>query len=352
MFEVVVRIHFPFQDLLCITGSKPMINPMGTWCNVEAFCAYVPKSGHRNPQIAKTVNRYGFISTPEIELYKEPGTIRIVFLGGSSTAGTGYVLADVDTWPWRTVEALRKRFPERKFDFINAALSGYSTFESYGRLWSRIRFFNPDILVVNHGWNELYYFQHCVGDNILAWKKGFQGNWNIQEYLHIQLVPPRPSDPFISWSQLLVKIRLAGARLQEGEVGSGTANLIELPALTIQQAAQVFQGNLQLFQSTAKAWNVKFFVCKQPTLIVPNLAPEHQRKCVYRLHGFGHNSHVQAFAAMYASIDALIPAADIIDLTSMSGRPEFFCDHIHPTLLGIEEYTRLMTEALAKAIAP
>jgi hypothetical protein len=156
--ELYVRINHPYADLWVVTGRKNGPNPMASWAFIDAFSAYRARPREGRP----SVNRYGFIATPELRVSKPPNTIRIAFLGESSTAGTGRSnFADENTWPWQVADMLQKGFPEKHIEFINAALGGYTSFESYGRLWSRIRFFSPDIIVVYHDWNEMYYFRGC-----------------------------------------------------------------------------------------------------------------------------------------------------------------------------------------------
>ena len=77
---------------------------------------------------------------------KSSEVTRIVYLGGSSTAGTGAELADESTWPYKVNEILNKK--NIKVDYINGALGGYTSFESYGRLWSRIRDSFPQTLLL------------------------------------------------------------------------------------------------------------------------------------------------------------------------------------------------------------
>ena len=73
---------------------------------------------------------------------------------------------------------LRER-TDRDIDFINGALSGYTTFESYGRLWSRLRFFQPDVIVLYHGWNDMYYMTGTR--EIAAWKTLPDGSWGFEK---------------------------------------------------------------------------------------------------------------------------------------------------------------------------
>lgn len=151
--EVYVRTFRPMIDLNHVTGRTTGPNPNAEWAFLDAFSAYRGKPGIYKGNEGRTINRHGFISTPDISVFKPPGTLRIVFLGGSSTAGTK-LRKDQETWPWKTVEMIRDK-TRGKVDFINGALGGYTSFESYGRLWSRIRHFSPDIIVVYHGWNEM-----------------------------------------------------------------------------------------------------------------------------------------------------------------------------------------------------
>ncbi|MBT3222919.1 MAG: hypothetical protein HN348_27900, partial [Proteobacteria bacterium] len=104
--EFAVRASLPHKDLWTWTGRAPGKNPMGDWAQVDAFSAYKAKPGAYK-DMGKSVNSHGFISTPELSLEKPDDTLRIVFLGGSSTAGTGKILSDEETWPWKVTQRLQ-----------------------------------------------------------------------------------------------------------------------------------------------------------------------------------------------------------------------------------------------------
>ena len=90
VMEVFVRFTLPETDLLTLTGRALGANPMREWAVIDAFCAFRPRPGqYKKKKYKKTVNSCNFISTPEINVKKNADTIRIVFMGGSSTAGTG-----------------------------------------------------------------------------------------------------------------------------------------------------------------------------------------------------------------------------------------------------------------------
>jgi hypothetical protein len=268
----------------------------------------------------------------------------VVYLGGSSTAGTGRDLANKDTWPFRVTEILEKNLKGKKVEFINAALGGYTTFESFGRLWSRIRFFSPDIIVVYHGWNEMYYFNK--GDRIVNWRTLPDGSWGFHIAPKLALYEPYWIDHLIRYSQLLTKIRLRMSTMHGGEksVSRKLKNDYDKKGLDI------FRTNLRLIKEAASIFNAKLFVAKQATLIVPNLSNDDRKRCRYNFHGFDHDAHVDAFNQIYRIIDEEIDTEYIIDVTPLSGFSDYFYDHIHPTELGAMEIAKIVAKSLQSQV--
>ena len=319
--EVTLRWTLPPVDLHDLSGIAAQDSPMADWADVDAFCAYRAKLG--DYASGKTVNSQGFISTPELGA-KDEGSLRIAFLGGSSTGGTSPVLEDEEPWPHLVAAELGEELGGRKVEHINGALPGFTTFESYGRLWSRIRFFEPDIVVVYHGWNEMYYFRR---EHIERWRVPEDGNWTFAgegSVLKIR-IEPHPIDPWIEWSSLLSRVRRSWFAEHVGEVSGGG----RLASDWRPEALEVFRTNLKLILSAESVLGCKVYVVKQPTLIVPGLSEELRNRCGYELHGFDHDAHLRAYAAIYEVIDREVPADRVIDLTQFSGDPRLLLDHVH-----------------------
>jgi lysophospholipase L1-like esterase len=348
--EIYVRATSPHDDLRALTGRTVFEHPIADWALVDAFSAYRGRPGvyHDGP-VTKTVNREGYISTPEITPAKPANTIRIAFLGESSTAGTGTLLPDSITWPWQVAELLRRQ-PGRtsRIDFLNAAMGGFSTFESFGRLWSRVRFYSPDIVVVYHGWNEMYYFDTV--DKLPEWRTLPDGSWGLRSSVPIRVYAPRWYDGLLWPSQLLAKVRLRLSRPENGEASAGVFTKVLADSFD-HRAPEVFRTNLRLIKAATQVLGMQLFVGKQATLITADLPLSERHRAGVDKHGFSYEAHVEAFAQIDRVIDEEIPADHVIDVTSLSGVPENFYDHIHPTPLGARRTAEIMARALGPAVA-
>jgi len=344
LWEGYTRFFKEPVDLWALTGRRVGANPMASWALADAFSAYRARPGTAGD--GKTVNSQGYISTPEIVMPKPAGRTRIVFLGGSSVAGTGRNLGDTETWPWRTVELLRKEMPGMEFDFINGALGGYTSFESFGRLWARIRFLDPDMVILCHGWNEMYYFDRA--DQMHQWRVLPDGSWSLDRAARATTIyAPLWIDQLLRPSQALSRVRIKLTRALGGEVGRTG----DLAADFDHAGLAVWRTNLRQFKALARVLEVDLMVVRQATLIVENLSEGERRRCRYDYHGFDHDAHVAAFAALYDVIDEEIPADQILDLTPLSGKPELFYDHVHPTTAGTAAMARLVADGIRRRLA-
>ena len=92
-------------------------------------------------------DRRGF-RLPELPDRKEPGKIRIAFLGGSTTQG-GY-----RPYPRRAVAILNAACGTNRYEALNAACSSYSTHQSLIVLQRLVFDLQPDLVCLYHGWND------------------------------------------------------------------------------------------------------------------------------------------------------------------------------------------------------
>jgi hypothetical protein len=105
------------------------------------------------PMFGLISNQQGVREDHEIPSAKNDDEIRILFLGDSCTFG--YRLAFEDTYVQRTEALLREKFPGISIDCINAGVPGYTLFQGWRLLETRGLRFQPDLVVLSFGWNEI-----------------------------------------------------------------------------------------------------------------------------------------------------------------------------------------------------
>jgi len=116
------------------------------------YSAYGLKPGYTRGDFEK-INSLGFRGE-EISLKKPSGTYRIAAIGGSTTFGV--YLAHNKTYPVYLQRELRERLKRNDIEVINAGLTGSTTAESLHRVFTEILPIDPDMVVIYHGYNDLF----------------------------------------------------------------------------------------------------------------------------------------------------------------------------------------------------
>jgi lysophospholipase L1-like esterase len=99
------------------------------------------------------INSRGFRG-PEITVPKPPSTVRIAFLGASTTY-CAEVSSNENVWPHLVTKALQSKWAEGAFDYVNGGVPGYTTLTSLKNLQIRIAPLQPDVIVIYEGHNDL-----------------------------------------------------------------------------------------------------------------------------------------------------------------------------------------------------
>jgi len=129
----------------------------GMW-GVEETYAPDPDTGLRVPVAGARaggieINSLGFRG-PEIAVPKPGGTIRLAFVGASTTF-SAEVRPNERTWPHRVWKRLSERYPEARFDYVNAGVPGYTLASSLEGLRRRLEPLDPDVVVIYQATNDL-----------------------------------------------------------------------------------------------------------------------------------------------------------------------------------------------------
>jgi hypothetical protein len=104
-------------------------------------------------------NNLGFLSKRDYVRQKPAGTIRVVCLGGSTTA---------DKWP-PTLELILNEHPDgrgRKFEVLDFGQNGYSSAHTVVNFFLNAVEFDPDYVILHEGWNDTAL--RGIGNNVLS----------------------------------------------------------------------------------------------------------------------------------------------------------------------------------------
>jgi lysophospholipase L1-like esterase len=93
----------------------------------------------------------GFKTSIEMAIPKPRDVYRIMAYGDSNTEGT-----DSLDWSQELLNILRARnTPERSYEVINAGVGGYSSYQGVQRFLQEWELYEPDLILVSFGWNDL-----------------------------------------------------------------------------------------------------------------------------------------------------------------------------------------------------
>jgi lysophospholipase L1-like esterase len=121
---------------------------------VHPYSSYAMKPGYTKREFEK-INNVGFRGD-DVIMPKPDNTYRVVAIGGSTTFGV--YLPYTMTYPHYLQAELRKRFAGTgiNIEVFNAGLSGSTSAESLHRLFTEVLPVDPDMVVIYHGYNDLF----------------------------------------------------------------------------------------------------------------------------------------------------------------------------------------------------
>lgn len=146
----------------------------------------VPVAGGRFGPIE--INSLGFRG-PEIAVPKPAGTIRIAFLGASTTF-CGEVSSNAASWPDLVVQELRRAHPNVPFDYVNGGVPGFGVAASRANLRGRVERLEPDVIVIYHATNDLSSnsFELAREQGLIRERPDMQRSWLSHYSLLVRLV--------------------------------------------------------------------------------------------------------------------------------------------------------------------
>lgn len=116
------------------------------------YLLYVARPGYHEFGFTQ-VNSLGYRGH-EIARDKPAGTYRILCLGGSTTFSFPFIKDPDRAWPGLIETELNRRYPDRRFEVINAGLPYATSAELLAGYMFRHRYLEPDMVIFHEGGND------------------------------------------------------------------------------------------------------------------------------------------------------------------------------------------------------
>jgi lysophospholipase L1-like esterase len=151
----------------------------GSFGQLSAVYTTDPKTNLRVPKAnAETgtiqINFLGFRG-PELKNPKPAGSLRIAFLGASTTF-CAEVSSNELAWPHLVAQSLQAAYPDIPIEYVNGAVPGYTVTSSLRNLQERIAPLVPDVIVIYHATNDL-----SVETRDMATKQGIIDDGEVEK---------------------------------------------------------------------------------------------------------------------------------------------------------------------------
>ena len=334
--------------------ARSRLAPMNRLVQVDVAKAWGTKPGDAPSERTFHINDLGFRG-PTFSPRKPPRTTRVFVVGGSAVFDQNVSddeASEGRSWPNRAQTLLR----QRGFDVevINAGTPGHSTIDAIGRLTSELWLYEPDVVLLYEGWNDV---------------KNFRATALSPERPLARLIRPfdGTADPYRNYrgridrllctSQLYVKFRnLYLART----LHVGSEGILPTGATGSDYGAfgpRQYEQNLRNFTDVVRNMGARPVLATQATLVfATDSASKARIGRDYQL--LDEVGLARAFDDLYRITRDVgrakgVPLLDAGAL--LNGRPELLADHVHLTPAGSEVMAQLLADflvAMLQAPAP
>ena len=281
------------------------------------------------------INARGFRG-PEVSVPKPAGTHRILFLGGSQVFDQYG-----DNWPVAAGSKLSAA--GYAVDVVNAGVPSHRTADSIGKMLTDLWMLEPDMVVLCQAWNDIKYFARITPEH--PYRDEFQPletDWRVETTVW---------DRVFGASSIYRLGRSRVSRMVRGAEGDRRREPVESPG---PWGIRQYRLNVETLCDLAVNLGAVPVLCTQPRLPTPGLAEAHRTKIGYELIGLDHDALVDAFAACDHALREVAgrKGATLIDMSAaLSGRTEYFADHIHFNPEGSTAAAEFMAQRLAEVAA-
>jgi lysophospholipase L1-like esterase len=281
------------------------------------------------------ISAQGFRSPP-VPMPKPAGTIRLAFLGGSTTF-CAEVSDETLAWPHLVTDALRQHYAHVDFDYINAGVPGFGVGSAQQYLEKRVAEFDPDVIIVYEATNDLSSNSYDVANSfgLVARRTEQDLSW-LSQY---------------SMLSYLVEKNLLVLQLQS-QVEETTGRLLLTPDIVESIVAPFRRDLTELIRSSQRVAPLVAVVTFAARIRANQTAEEQSAAAVTSLYYMPYMTVaglIEAFAAyndtisdVTTNLDALLIAQD----STIPGDGDHYVDSVHFTDLGSRAMARRVTDGL------
>jgi len=311
-----------------------------------------------------SINSEGFRSN-EISKEKESNIYRIFVLGGSTVLNSG--VSDDHVFSKLLQNSLNNQFTNKKIEVINAGTDGYTTQHSLIQYLFKIREFDPDLVIMWHGVNDLYYscdqtylsngtykedYSHFLGPTADMVNSHFSPDPIVSvNLISFDVIKKFLLNNFYSdMTKYINKInRYSGIYANQEKYNFYDLNNIP--------STNAYNRNLRLFSEILEKDNVTFILANQPYLYKNNMTREELNVVIFPSSNCYLGNTYPTIMSSKDGLDEFNKIAEkiaeeknlfFIDLNSQIPKNlNYFTDDVHYTKLGNE----LIADILFKFIS-
>ena len=274
---------------------------------------------------------------------KDDGTIRVIVYGGSAVFDQN--VPNGKDWPYRLENLLQEK-GITNIEVINAGIPGHATFDSFGRLFAEGHIFEPDYVILYNAWNDIKYFS--FEDPLLRNFKPYDESHDFRSRYQGIL-----DQILCELSQLYVRLRGRYCNWKyhignEGAIQSGeyTNEVNEL-------GPKQYRINVEMFIDLAMNIHAVPILVTQARLVAHDNTDEEKSRIGYHYQKMKHQVLVKAFEKtddiiITVSKSKHVPVIDVSK--QMSGKGEYFSDHVHLSDKGSSQLAIIISEYLFSLI--
>lgn len=324
----------------------------------------LPNQTYALGEVRFGINEYGMRGAAP-SLPKPKGMCRVIAVGGSSVFD--HLASEGESWPERLAPALRGLGVENVETF-NAGVPGFSSRETLAYYHDRVRYLEPDVVVVYLGWNDVKYIARFVESVDVD---GYFALPDWRDKYGFLLEPPPLRN--LRALGMMWRARRGGDVALEGTTDRGLADSLRRRVVGGRPTTSAPSGSGAArgvrWESTPGVGyfrhNVAALVREVladgavPVLVAENTlatrrTPESLRKRIaYQYVGLDHEGLLEVNAAVAAVLRRVAAEQGVpfVDLRAeMNGKRPYFNDHVHMRPAGSARFAELLARELAAII--